>query len=74
MSAAWTRPCPVEAWASSVGLRYGESGRSNVKDSDADSNLKIKKAYHRTHLRLIDKLQPVEVPVPLKEETPVDNV
>ena len=72
MSAAWTRPCPVEAWASSVGLRYGENYKSNVKDSDMDS-LQIKKVHHRTHLKLVDKRQSVEVPVPSKDVTPVYN-
>ena len=73
MKAALTRLCQVEAWASSVGLRYGENYKSNVKDSDLDS-LKIKKVYHRTHLKLVDKWQSVEVLVPPKDVTPVYNV
>ena len=74
MSVAWKKPCPVEAWASSVGLRYGEGSRSNGKDTDDDSNLKIKKVYHRTHLKLIDKALPVEVPASSEEDAAVDNV
>ena len=71
MSAAWTRECPVEAWASRVGLRYGQNDKSNVKDSDLDSQ--IKKVYHMTHLKLVDKRQSVEVLAPSKDVTPVYN-
>ena len=54
-----------------MGLRYGQNDKSNVKDSDLDSQ--IKKVYHLTHLKLVDKRQSVEVLAPSKDVTPVYN-
>ena len=44
-----------------------------MKDSDDDSDAKIEKVYHKSHLRLIDKVLPAEVPAPSEEDATVDN-